>query len=90
MAKKEVMCTIGIDVDAVAGGWARMGGGLALRHHARALRREIGSPRLLKLFDHYGLRTTWFIPGPLHRDLSPADADGGGCRTRDRAPWLFP
>ena len=24
---------------------------------------EIGSPRLLKLFDHYGLRTTWFIPG---------------------------
>jgi peptidoglycan-N-acetylglucosamine deacetylase len=24
---------------------------------------EIGVPRLLKLFDRYGLKTTWFIPG---------------------------
>ncbi len=24
---------------------------------------EVGSPRLLRLFEKYGLRTTWFIPG---------------------------
>jgi peptidoglycan-N-acetylglucosamine deacetylase len=23
---------------------------------------EVGSPRLLRLFEKYGLRTTWFIP----------------------------
>ncbi len=24
---------------------------------------EVGSPRLLRLFKKYGLRTTWFVPG---------------------------
>jgi peptidoglycan/xylan/chitin deacetylase (PgdA/CDA1 family) len=24
---------------------------------------EVGSPRLLKLFAKYGIKTTWFIPG---------------------------
>ena len=24
---------------------------------------EVGTPRLLKLFDKYGMKTTWFIPG---------------------------
>ena len=24
---------------------------------------EVGVPRLLKLFDRYGIKTTWFIPG---------------------------
>jgi peptidoglycan/xylan/chitin deacetylase (PgdA/CDA1 family) len=24
---------------------------------------EVGTPRLLKLFERYGIRTTWFIPG---------------------------
>lgn len=23
----------------------------------------VGAPRLLKLFDKYGIKTTWFIPG---------------------------
>lgn len=26
---------------------------------------EVGVPRLLKLFDKYGIRATWFIPGAL-------------------------
>ena len=63
MAKKEVFCTIGIDVDAVAGGWARMGEDSPCDITRGLFAGEIGSPRLLKLFDHYGLRTTWFIPG---------------------------
>ena len=33
------------------------------RHFPRPLRGEIGTPRLLKLFDKYHLKTTWFIPG---------------------------
>jgi peptidoglycan/xylan/chitin deacetylase (PgdA/CDA1 family) len=24
---------------------------------------EVGTPRLLKLFAKYGIKTTWFIPG---------------------------
>jgi peptidoglycan/xylan/chitin deacetylase (PgdA/CDA1 family) len=24
---------------------------------------EVGVPRLLKLFEKYGIKTTWFIPG---------------------------
>lgn len=24
---------------------------------------EVGSPRLLKMFAKYGIKTTWFIPG---------------------------
>lgn len=24
---------------------------------------EVGTPRLLKLFDKYKIKTTWFIPG---------------------------
>lgn len=24
---------------------------------------EVGTPRLLKLFKKYGIKTTWFIPG---------------------------
>ena len=24
---------------------------------------EVGAPRLLKLFERFGIKTTWFIPG---------------------------
>ena len=61
---KEVFCTIGIDVDAVAGWLGSYGGEDSPCDITRGLfAGEIGSPRLLKMFDKYGLRTTWFIPG---------------------------
>jgi peptidoglycan-N-acetylglucosamine deacetylase len=64
MAKKEIMCTIGIDVDAVAGWLGSYGGEDSPCDITRGLfAGEIGSPRLLKMLDHYDLRTTWFIPG---------------------------
>ena len=61
---KEVFCTFGIDVDAVAGWLGSYGGEDSPCDITRGLfAGEIGSPRLLKMFDKYGLRTTWFIPG---------------------------
>ena len=61
---KEVYCTFGIDVDAVAGWLGSYGGEDSPCDITRGLfAGEIGSPRLLKMFDKYGLRTTWFIPG---------------------------
>ena len=63
MAKK-IMCTFGIDVDAVAGWLGSYGGEDSPCDITRGLfAGEIGSPRLLKLFDRAGIRTTWFIPG---------------------------
>jgi peptidoglycan-N-acetylglucosamine deacetylase len=64
VAKKEIMCCIGVDVDAVAGWLGSYGGEDSPCDITRGLfAGEIGSPRLLKMFDRYGLRTTWFIPG---------------------------
>src|ERR671912_679706 len=61
---KEVFCTFGIDVDAVAGWLGSYGGEDSPCDITRGLfAGEIGSPRLLKMFDKYGIRTTWFIPG---------------------------
>jgi peptidoglycan-N-acetylglucosamine deacetylase len=61
---KEIFCSIGVDVDAVAGWLGSYGGEDSPDDISRGLfAGEVGSRRLLKLFDKYGLRTTWFIPG---------------------------
>jgi len=61
---KEILCCIGVDVDAVAGWLGSYGGEDSPDDISRGLfAGEVGSLRLLKLFDKYGLRTTWFIPG---------------------------
>src|SRR5215208_8490486 len=61
---KEIFVAYGIDVDAVAGWLGSYGGEDSPCDISRGLfAGEVGSPRLLKLFDHYDLRTTWFIPG---------------------------
>ena len=61
---KEILCTIGIDVDAVAGWLGSYGGEDSPCDITRGLfSGEIGSPRLLNLFDREGIQTTWFIPG---------------------------
>jgi peptidoglycan/xylan/chitin deacetylase (PgdA/CDA1 family) len=61
---KEILCAYGVDVDAVAGWLGSYGGEDSPNDISRGLfAGEIGSPRLLKLFDKYGLKTTWFIPG---------------------------
>lgn len=64
MAKKEILVSFGIDVDAVAGWLGSYGGEDSPDDISRGLfAGEVGSIRLLNLFKKYGLKTTWFIPG---------------------------
>jgi peptidoglycan/xylan/chitin deacetylase (PgdA/CDA1 family) len=61
---KEIFVAYGVDVDAVAGQIGSYGGGDSPCDISRGLfAGEVGAPRLLKLFERYGLKTTWFIPG---------------------------
>lgn len=63
MAKK-ILVAYGIDVDAVAGWLGSYGGEDSPDDISRGLfAGEVGSLRLLDLFDKYKLKTTWFIPG---------------------------
>ena len=53
---KEIFCCIGVDVDAVAGWLGSYGGEDSPDDISRGLfAGEVGVPRLLKLFDKYGL-----------------------------------
>jgi peptidoglycan/xylan/chitin deacetylase (PgdA/CDA1 family) len=61
---KEILCGFGVDVDAVAGWIGSYGGEDSPDDISRGLfAGEVGSPRLLKLFQQFGIKTTWFIPG---------------------------
>ena len=61
---KEILCAFGIDVDAVAGWLGSYGGEDSPDDISRGIfAGEVGSPRLLKLFERLGIKTTWFIPG---------------------------
>jgi peptidoglycan/xylan/chitin deacetylase (PgdA/CDA1 family) len=61
---KEILCGFGIDVDAVAGWLGSYGGEDSPDDISRGLfAGEVGSMRLLTLFERMGIKTTWFIPG---------------------------
>ena len=61
---KEIFCAFGVDVDAVAGQLGSYGGEDSPCDISRGLfAGEVGSIRLLELFDRWGIKTTWFIPG---------------------------
>jgi peptidoglycan/xylan/chitin deacetylase (PgdA/CDA1 family) len=61
---KDILCGFGIDVDAVAGWLGSYGGEDSPDDISRGLfAGEVGSPRLLKMFERFGIKTTWFIPG---------------------------
>ena len=54
----------GVDVDAVAGWLGSYGGDDSPSDIQRGMfSGEVGTPRLLKLFDRYKIQTSWFIPG---------------------------
>jgi peptidoglycan-N-acetylglucosamine deacetylase len=64
MAIKDIKVAYGIDVDAVGGWLGSYGGEDSPDDISRGLfAGEVGVPRLLKLFDRYQLKTSWFIPG---------------------------
>ena len=61
---KEILVAYGVDVDAVAGWLGSYGGEDSPDDISRGLfSGEVGTPRLLDLFDRWGIKTTWFIPG---------------------------
>ena len=61
---KDIQCAIGVHVDAVAGWLGSYGGEDSPSDIQRGMfAGEVGIPRLLRLFQRYGLRTSWFIPG---------------------------
>ena len=78
---KEIFVGFGVDVDAVAGWLGSYGGEDSPDDISRGLfAGEVGSPRLLKLFDRLGIKTTWFIPGhsiETFPDEMQAVADAG-------------
>jgi peptidoglycan-N-acetylglucosamine deacetylase len=64
MTTKDIKIAYGIDVDAVGGWLGSYGGEDSPDDISRGLfAGEVGVPRLLKLFDKYRLKTSWFIPG---------------------------
>ncbi|MDO4775919.1 MAG: polysaccharide deacetylase [Cardiobacteriaceae bacterium] len=61
---KKILVAYGVDVDAVAGWLGSYGGEDSPDDISRGMfAGEVGSIRLLNLFDKYQLKTTWFIPG---------------------------
>ena len=61
---KEIKCAFGVDVDAVGGWLGSYGGEDSPCDISRGMfSGEVGSLRLLKLFDRFGIKTTWFVPG---------------------------
>ena len=92
---KDILVAYGVDVDAVAGWLGSYGGENSPDDISRGLfAGEVGTPRLLKLFERYDLKTTWFIPGhsietfPARpsRSSPPATRSGStATRTRTRS-----
>lgn len=61
---KEILCGYGVDVDAVAGWLGSYGGEDSPDDISRGMfAGEVGVYRLLKMFEKFGLVTTWFVPG---------------------------
>jgi peptidoglycan-N-acetylglucosamine deacetylase len=61
---KEIKCVFGVDIDAVAGWLGSYGGEDSPSDIQRGMfAGEVGTPRLLRLFDKYHIRASWFIPG---------------------------
>ena len=64
MPDKQILCAFGIDLDAVAGWLGSYGGEDSPDDISRGVfAGEVGTPRLVRLFDKLGIKTTWFIPG---------------------------
>ncbi|EMR66403.1 putative polysaccharide deacetylase family protein [Eutypa lata UCREL1] len=64
MGKKKVLVCYGVDIDAVSGWLGSYGGEDSTSDISRGLwAGTIGTRRVLKLFDKYNIKASWFIPG---------------------------
>ncbi|GAA5857316.1 hypothetical protein JCM8547_002215 [Rhodosporidiobolus lusitaniae] len=63
MPPKRALVSFGVDVDAVCGWIGSYGGEDSPNDITRGMfAGEVGTPRLLRMFQKYGLKTTWFVP----------------------------
>ena len=63
MVDKKISCAFGVDLDAVCGWLGSYGGEDSPDDVSRGMfAGEVGTPRLLKLFDRLEIKTTWFVP----------------------------
>ncbi|EJD08475.1 uncharacterized protein FOMMEDRAFT_151340 [Fomitiporia mediterranea MF3/22] len=63
-SEREILVGFGVDVDAVAGWLGSYGGHDSPGDISRGMYAgEVGTIRLLRLFERFGIKTTWFIPG---------------------------
>ena len=93
---KDIRCVFGVDVDAVAGWLGSYGGEDSPSDIQRGMfAGEVGTPRLLKLFEQARVKTSWFVPGhSIETSLTrsgcrrrPATRSGRtGTRMRTRSP----
>jgi peptidoglycan-N-acetylglucosamine deacetylase len=61
---KQILCCFGVHVDAVAGWLGSYGGENSPGDISRGVfAGEVGVPRLLQLFDRFGIKSSFFIPG---------------------------
>ena len=61
---KQIKCSFGIDIDSVAGWIGSYGGQDSPSDIQRGVfATEVGVPRLLRLFEKYDMKSTFFIPG---------------------------
>lgn len=61
---KEILVSYGCDVDAVGGWLGSYGGEDSPCDISRGMfAGEVGSMRLLRMFERWGIKTTWFVPG---------------------------
>ena len=62
--KREILVSFGVDVDAVSGWIGTYGGEDSVRDLSRGVfAAEVGIPRLLNLFEKWGVKQSFFIPG---------------------------
>jgi peptidoglycan/xylan/chitin deacetylase (PgdA/CDA1 family) len=59
---KKVLCAFGVHVDAVAGWLGTYGGEDSVFDISQGLfAGEVGTDRVLKLFEKHGIRSTWYV-----------------------------
>ena len=87
---KDIQCGFSVHVDAVAAWLGTFGGADSPHDISRGMfAGEVGTPRLLQLFDRLGIKTSWFIPGHSIETFPKQMEDGRQARSRSRTARLL-
>ena len=78
---KDIKCSFAVHLDGVSGWLGTYGGADSPSDIQRGMYAgEVGTPRLLRLFARYGIKTSWFVPGhsiETFPDQTKMIVDGG-------------